>query len=185
VRLRPPTQADFEEIFQLLDASSRATFGEGASAEALHLWLSSPGVDLARDVRVAEGGGGLVGYADVDPAGDDPVRWWCDVRLHPNADAEAMLPPLVEWVEERAGSGLVWLWAAARDKRTRQIYARLGYGAARYSYRMGIKLTADIPEPAWPEGIRVDAFSHEQARAVYAAQREVWDDTWEAARGEL
>ncbi len=68
--LRAPAADDVPRMYALLDAASRASFGEGESEEEFRLWLDSPHIDVVRDIRVADDAGELVGYADVDPVGD-------------------------------------------------------------------------------------------------------------------
>ena len=180
MNLRAPRDDDFDAIHALLDVSSRATLGEPESRDELRLWLDSPTVDPQRDVRLLEDDGRLVGYVDVDPIGEDPVRWWCDLRVHPDEAIEATAPVLVEWAESRAQNGILRVWSLAGDERRIAALEGLGFARSRLSYRMKIELGETEPEvPAWPDGISVRTFADGDERAVYEAHRETWRDSWE------
>jgi mycothiol synthase len=177
--VRPPRDEDFDAMLEVLNAATRAVDGEDEySAEELRRWLTSPKVDPDRDVRVAEEHGRLVGYADVDPQGDDPVAWWCDVRVHPDADAAAIAPELVQWLEERAGKGRLRVWTPSKVQTVAKAYERLGLQPVRHSFRMAIEFDREPDAPTWPAGISVDTLVSGQERAVYDALRETWIDTW-------
>ena len=179
MRLRPPRDDDFQAMLEVLNAAARAADGEDDySADELRTWLSSPKVEPERDVRVVEEEGRLIGYADVDPQGEDPVTWWCDVRVHPDADADAVVPELVKWLEERTGDGRLRVWTPSKVRAVAEAYERLGLEPVRHSFRMAIEFEGEPDPPAWPAGISVDTFEPGQERAVYDAFRETWLDTW-------
>ena len=175
--LRPPRDEDFDAMLALIRDAQQASYGVGdATAEELRTWLTTPSVDPARDVRVLEDGGRLVGYVDADCTGDDPKRWWSDINVAPDADVETVLPRLLEWLEERAGEGFLRVWTGADNSRMLDAYERLGFEPVRHSYRMGITLDADLPEPSWPDGIAVRTYAPEDERRLYDAHVEVWQD---------
>jgi mycothiol synthase len=181
MKLRPPRDDDFEAMLEVLNAAGRAVYGEDEfSAEELRTWLSSPKVDLQRDIRVVEADGRLVGYGDVDPIGADPVRWWCSIKVHSDATApDVVIGELVGWAEERAGSGILRVWTPSAIAGVGPAFGRLGLRPCRHSYRMAIEFDGE-PEPAvWPGGISVRPFRSGEGRAVYDAFREAWRDTWE------
>jgi mycothiol synthase len=181
MKLRPPRDDDFEAMLEVLNAAGRAVYGEDEfSAEELRTWLSSPKVDLQRDIRVVEADGRLVGYGDVDPIGADPVRWWSSIKVHPDAAVpDAVIGELVRWAEERAGSGILRVWTPSAVAGVGGAFERLGLRRCRHSYRMAIEFDGE-PEPAvWPAGISVRPFVSGEGRAVYDAFCETWLDTWE------
>lgn len=176
--LRPPRDDEFNAILELLNAHQLAAFGEAdATADDLRTWLTSPSVDVARDVRVLERDGRLIGYADVDATRDEPPLWWCDVKVDPEADASEVVPTLVAWLDERAKQGRLRVWTSDTDVRTTDAFGRLGFAPSRHSYRMEIDLAGDAREAAWPAGIEVRTVREDEQRQVYDAVVEVWRDT--------
>jgi len=178
--LRPPRDDDFDAILALLNAHQLAAFGEASeTAEDLRTWLTSPSVELDRDIRLLEQEGRLVGYADVDPNGAEPSVWWCDVKVDPNVDAGGALGVLVGWLEERAQEGDLRIWTAAQDDRVVHAFERLGFATVRHSYRMEIELGGPRREPSWPTGISTRTVTPDDGRLVYDLVLEVWQDTWD------
>jgi mycothiol synthase len=176
VRLRPPRDDDFDAILELMNASQLAVFGEAdITADDLRTWLSTPYVVPERDIRLLELGGRLVGYADVDFA-EATKRWWCDRKVAPDAEIDAVFERLVAWLDDRAGHGILRVWTSAADPRTRDAFARLGFEERRHSYRMEIGLAGEPREAEWPEGIQVREYRDEDGRFVYDTVVEVWLD---------
>ena len=176
--LRPPREDEFDAMLELMNAHQLAAHGEAdVTADDLRSWLTSPSVDVARDIRVLERDGRLIGYADVDATRDEPPLWWCDVKVAPDVAADSVLPELVAWLDERAARGRLRVWTADGDARIVDTFAALGFAATRHSYRMEIDLAGDEREPAWPDGITVRSATDEQHRLVYDAVVEVWQDT--------
>lgn len=176
--LRPPREDEFGAVRELMNAHQLAAFGEAdVTEDELGLWLSSPSVDVERDLRVLEDGCRLVGYADVDPNHQDPPLWWCDVKVAPDADADAVLRELVGWLDERAGVGTLRVWTGADDARVLAVLERLGFASRRHSYRMEIALAGEPSRPVWPGGITVRTATADDHRLVYESVIEVWQDT--------
>jgi mycothiol synthase len=180
MKLRPPRDEDFDAMLEVLNAPVRAAYGEDSySANELRNWLTSPKVDPQRDIRLAEEDGLVIGYVDVDPQGSAPVRWWSDVRVHPDVDAGGVVPALVAWAEERARSGILRVWTASVLEDVRAAYETLSFKPTRHSFRMAIELGGEPEQPAWPQGISVRPFRTGNEHAVYEAVKETWLDTWE------
>jgi mycothiol synthase len=177
--LRPPREDEFDAMLELMNAHQLAAYGEADyTAEDLRAWLTTPYVEIERDIRVLERDGRLIGYADVDPTRDKPPRWWCDVKIHPETDADEVVGQLVAWIDERAREGgRIRVWTSEDDGRLTGAYAGLGFEPVRHSYRMEIDLRDDDREPAWPEGVAVRTATEADQRTVYEAAVEVWQDT--------
>lgn len=176
--LRPPEDDDFDAMLELMNAHQLAAYGEADMTEdELRTWLTTPYVVTERDIRLLEDDGRLVGYIDVDPNKADPPLWWCDLKLAPNADADAIAAELVGWLEERADAGRLRVWTSATDARVVGAVERLGFEPVRHSYRMDIDLTGEGDEPAWPDGIVVRTLADGEERRLYDAFAEVWQDT--------
>jgi mycothiol synthase len=180
VNLRPPREEDFDAMLEVVNAAGKAAYGEDEySAEELRTWLSTPKVQWDRDLRVVEVDGHIVGYADVDSQGQDPVRWWSDMKVRPDADVEDVLGVLVGWAEERAEGGVLRVWNPSAIERVGPALEQLGLHPIRHSYRMAIELEAEPEPPGWPEGIEVRTFDPGEGRVVYEVFRETWQDTLE------
>ena len=183
MRLRPPLDADVPEIAALLNAVSERAWGAPDTTDAqIRLSLSAPGVDPERDARVADEDGRIVGYVHVEPTESTPVRNWCLVRVHPDADAAAVGRELLAWADERAGAGIVRAWGPSAATELIAAFERAGMSLVRHAYRMQIDLAAEPPPPAWPEGVAVRTFRPGDERSAYEAQQETFEDTWEHHR---
>jgi len=176
VSLRPPRDDDFAAILELMNRHQLAAFGEAdVVADELRTWFATPTLDPNRDVRLLERSGRLVGYVDTERA-EATDRWWSDVKVDPEVDIDTVLPELIEWLDQRTGSGILRVWTAAEDARVVDAYARLGFAPHRHSYRMELSLDGDERVPSWPNGIRVREFVPDDVERVYEANIEVWLD---------
>jgi mycothiol synthase len=176
--LRPPREDEFDAMLALMNAHQHAAFGEADyTADDLRTWLTTPYVDVARDIRVLEREGRLIGYADADPTRDEPPLWWCDVKVDPDAAAAEVVPELVAWLDERAAEGRLRVWTSETDTRIVEAFTALGFEPLRHSYRMEIDLAEAGRAPEWPDGISVRTASDDDHRPVHAAMVEVWQDT--------
>jgi mycothiol synthase len=176
--LRPPRDAEFDAMLELMNAHQLAAFGEAdATADELRNFLTAPSVDIERDIRVLEGDGRLIGYADVDGTHAEPPLWWCDVKIAPDAATDEVVPLLVAWLDQRAATGRLRVWTAADDARIVDAFTLLGFEPSRHSYRMEIDLASDEREPIWPAGITVRTVAEGEQQLVHGAMVEVWQDT--------
>jgi mycothiol synthase len=178
VTLRPPRDDEFDAMLELMNAHQLAAFGEADyTADDLRTWLTTPYVEIDRDIRVLERDGRLIGYADADPTREEPALWWCDVKLDPEVDAAEVVAELVAWLEERAVEGRLRVWTSEGDTRIVSAFNALGFEPVRHSYRMEIDLAGDPREPVFPADVSVRTATAEDHRAVYDAVVEVWQDT--------
>jgi mycothiol synthase len=176
--LRPPEDDDFDAMVELMNAHQLAAFGEAdVTEDELRTWLTTPSVEIERDIRVLEQDGRLVGYVDVDSNGSDPPLWWCDLKVAPDGDEDAIAAELVGWLETRLDVGRVRVWSSATDTRVVSAFERLGFAPARHSYRMEIDLVDEPAAPVWPSGISIRTLAEGEERRIYDAFMEVWQDT--------
>lgn len=176
--LRAFREDDFAAVLELMNAHQLAAFGEAdVTADELRLWLTTPYVAVENDIRVLERDGRLVGYADVDATREEPPRWWCDVKVDPDANAGEVLSELVAWLDDRAARGTLRVWSSESDGRIVDAFSALGFEPARHSYRMDIDLADEPAAPAWPQGVSVRNVVPGEERSVHAAVAEVWQDT--------
>ena len=165
-------------MLELMNAHQLAAFGEADyTADDLRTWLTTPYVEVDRDLRVLERDGRLIGYADADPTRNEPPLWWCDVKVAPDVDARAVVAELVAWLEERAVEGRLRVWTSEDDARIVGAFDALGFEPVRHSYRMEIDLDDELREPVWPAEISVRTATADDQRSVYDAVTEVWQDT--------
>jgi mycothiol synthase len=180
MRLRPYRDEDFDPVLALFNRHQLVAFGEAdATAEDFRTWLTTPYVKVEDDIRVLEADGRVIGYADVDATREEPPRWWCDVKVDPEVDADEALPVLVGWIDERASAagGAVRVWTSDTDNRVTGAFRALGFEPVRHSYRMEIDLTGGAREPSWPDGISVRTVRDDEHERVHEAVLEVWRDT--------
>jgi len=176
--LRPPRDDEFDAMLELMNAHQVAAHGEAdVTADELRSWLTTPYVEVDRDIRLLERDGRLIGYADVDATREDPPLWWCDVKVDPGVDENDVVPQLVAWLDKRAARGRLRVWTATGDARIVDAFAALGFTPVRHSYRMEIGLAGDAREPAWPDGMSVRRATEDDHRPVHGAVVEVWRDT--------
>ena len=186
LELRSPRRDEVPAIVELLNAHSRQVDGiDSATPEFIDTWFDSPGIDVARDIRVAvDRDGGLLGYVDVGDQADEHLRFWIDLRPHPVDADRAVARRLVGAMEERAcelaaPGAVVRGIVSSEDGPTRALYESLGYRYVRSSYRMRIELDRAPEPPRWPDGIGVRTMQAGEERAVYEVEAESFADHWE------
>jgi ribosomal protein S18 acetylase RimI-like enzyme len=171
--IREVTEDDFEAVFDLLTARSRAAFGISAEQPAfLRQRWDAP----ATDNWVAVENGAIVGYAGLDERQD---------FVHAAKDPEVG-DALIAYVEEQArarGFLHVGVVAAPADAPLYGAVQRNGYTLEREVLRMWRMLDGDLPEPVWPEGVTVREYTDADAERVQALLDEQyagWDQSYVA-----
>jgi mycothiol synthase len=167
VEIRAATDHDFEGVFALLEARSRAAFGvsELQREHFRHAW------DLAEG-WVAAGRDGIVGYAALSSAHE-----LSHAALDPDVgDA------LLERVEDRARErGFAHLEATVvpQDAPFDALVRRNGFTHDRDILRMWRPLDGDLPDPRWADGVTVRSYGEGDAETVHALLDEAyagWDE---------
>jgi mycothiol synthase len=183
IELRAPRLDELEALTELINRDSQELYGEREeSVESMRMWLTGPKLNPETDMRVATVDGTLRGYVDLD---DDPhPTYWVDLRVPPS-ESDDVRVALTDWVEgrakEREGKLLRFHTASVDEPMKRLLEAR-GYRIIRHFYRMRIELDGEVPEPTWPDGMTVRTASPADARAVYEAHQESFEDHWETTR---
>jgi len=147
---------DAEQVFELLDARSRAVFGTSEVSRGLVLSEIGRSVE---DRFVAEAGGRLVGYAHVRPTHDVVVA------TGDPATADALLAA----VEERARAlemPAIEASLVAADETFYSLVRRAGFVHERVILRMWRTLDEAIAAPTWIAGVRVRTYDDRDGRAV-------------------
>jgi ribosomal protein S18 acetylase RimI-like enzyme len=147
--IRAATVDDAEQVFDLLDARSRAAFGTSEVSKALVIGEMRRSVE---DRFVAEEKGLVVGYAHVGAAHDVVVA---------TEDAETA-DALLACVEERArsrGIAAIEASAVAADEPFHTLVQRAGFVHERVILRMWRLLDEQVAAPTWLAGVTVRTYS--------------------------
>jgi mycothiol synthase len=153
VRLHHPTGTDEDAVVALVLTTACQVADTGRSdrelADVLEDWRR-PGVDLTRDVWLAEDGGGeTVGYAFVAPPD-------AEIRVHPRARGMGLGSHLRELVEARAaelGVRELRQRVASGDRMAERPLELSGYAPVGQAWRLERPLDV-APEPSvWPSGV--------------------------------
>lgn len=166
--IRAATVDDAEQVFELLDARSRAAFGTSEVSKPLVLAELGRSVD---DRFVAEQDGRVVGYAHVRPTNDIVVA------TGDAATADALLAS----VEDRARAhdvAAIEAAVVAQDVPFRSLVQRAGFVHERVVLRMWRTLDEDVAAPTWPEGVTVRTYDDEDGHDVKALLDEAY--AWDA-----
>jgi ribosomal protein S18 acetylase RimI-like enzyme len=171
VTIRPAAQDDFDAVFELLDARSRAAFGvsELQRSHLLEAW-ARPGTD--RFVAVLDGT--VAGYAELDEAHD---------VVHAARDSDvgdALLGRIEERARER-GFDHLDVTVVPEDEPLFALVRRNDFTLGRETLRMWRPLDDRLPTPAWPDDVGVRTYTDEDAERVHALLDEQyagWDDSY-------
>ncbi|MFL5930127.1 MAG: GNAT family N-acetyltransferase [Gaiellaceae bacterium] len=184
VELRAPTLDDVDGLTELVNRDAGELYGErDETPESIALWLTGPGLDPAKDARIAVEGDVVRGWVDIY-AHPDPT-YWSDLRVPPSERGEVRTT-LLDWVEDEArrrGAGKsgarLRLYTSSKDAPMKSALEERGYRRIRGSYRMRIDFEHEVPEPDWPDGVVVRDATHEDAELAHETQEETFQDSWE------
>jgi len=141
-------------------------------------WLSRP--DLANDTWLFEEDERLVALGWVEAHDETGVAVGV---VHRDRRGEGLGSKLLDCSEERLralGVGRIHNVALAPDVAAPPLLARRGYREVRRFWEMTIERGEDLPpEPALPEGLRIEPFSSDSARAFHSALEEAFEEHWE------
>jgi ribosomal protein S18 acetylase RimI-like enzyme len=159
-RVRPPLEDDAKDVLQVIVARDVADLGvPDFTLEDLRADWATPGLDLERDVRVADTGGSIRGYAIL--LGDDAV-----VVVHPEAEGEGTGTVLRRWAEARAserGTSVLRQFAYGGNDGARALLRDAGYAPAQHYFR----LRADLAEVPGPVDVGLREFEPGDEAAVH------------------
>ena len=174
----PAVAADAAAVTEIVAAHESALYGQTTFSQA-DLEGEWAELDLARDAFVVREGQRVVGYGVVRERREP---WQVEGYVHLDELGRGIGRLLATWLEEQAARGgarRVHNSALEADRAARTLLGSLGYEAVRVFREMRIELDAPPPAPAWPNGLRVDAFVPERdARAFHAAHQEAFADHW-------
>jgi mycothiol synthase len=154
--IRDATPDDFDAVFELLDARSRAAFGTSEQRpEYLRQRWALPG--YRKWVAVADGA--VVGYAGLDE--DQEL-------VHTAADpaiGDELLERLESAARERAFASLT-ATAVREDEPLYALLQRNRYSLDREILRMWRLLDSPLPEPVWTRGVAVRTYTDADGERV-------------------
>jgi ribosomal protein S18 acetylase RimI-like enzyme len=159
-RVRPPLEDDAANVLQVILARDVADLGvPDFTLEDLQADWATPGLNLEHDVRVADAGGAIRGYAIL--LGDDAV-----VVVHPEAEGEGTGTVLRRWAEARAserGTSVLRQFAYGGNDGARALLRDAGYAPAQHYFR----LRADLAEVPGPVDVGLREFEPGDEAAVH------------------
>lgn len=180
---RAPTLDDLPALAAFF-AELRDGYGAQVPSEGwLRDDLTRTGENVAENYRIELEGGSVTGMASVWSPQAQTDRAFVGVRaLPPNRASYAYL---LDWAEkrvlEKSDGATVNAHVPADDHDgplAEELSAR-GYELVRHFFEMEIDLAEEPPEPTWPDGFSPRTFATEDARAVYDADLEAFEDHWD------
>lgn len=182
--LRAPTLDDIPALVAFF-RELRDRYGAQALTESqLRDDLTRPGERIEENYRLEVEDGNVSGYVGLWSPEAQPGRVFALVRALPRE--RAAYARLLDWAEGRvrdgaAGVGPRRLQAAADegDEALQEELRARGFELTRHFFEMEIDLADEPPAPDWPSGLAVRTFRPEDARAVYDADLEAFEDHWD------
>jgi mycothiol synthase len=168
---------DAPAIDALITAADVAVQGwsESSVPELLGWWRM---VDIDRNSWVLHDGAAIRAYAVAFPHGETLEL---DGFVHPDHQRRGLGAWLVAGAEAHAhslGKPKLHAWSLAADERAHRLFEQFGMRELRRSYRMAVDLAEPPAAVEWPEGLRVETFKTEDAKAFHSAVAEAFEEEW-------
>ena len=179
IRVRRPQPGDAAAVAEVLNALGRELYG-GADVTEVEVsrWWDDPKVEA----WVAVEDGRILSYADLG-VHNEGTRLWIDLRRGAGGEEELLATAEARARELAKPDSVLRTVAAAPDAVARAIFERNRYRPIRHSFHMSIDVIADLPTPAWPDGITVRTHvPGDDDERVYEADQEAFEDHWEHVR---
>lgn len=177
---RAITTDDFPAVAGFLAEDETHLFGRPSRVGLADItaWLSGP--DLPHDTWLFEEDGELVAVGWIEKHGDTGVAIGI---VHRDRRGRGLGSELVERSEKRLralGVERVHAITLAPDVAAKPLLTGRGYREVRRFWEMTIALGDEPPpDPALPDGFRIEPFSPDLARAFHAALEEAFSAHWE------
>jgi mycothiol synthase len=181
--LRAPTFDDIPALGVFFRGLREHYDIHGLTESELRDDFARPGERVDENYRIEVDDGQVSGYAWLWCPEAQPDRVFVGIRALPRE--RAAYARLLDWAEERslerAGSGSVRVQASTEqdDEPLQQELQGRGYELARHFFEMEIDLADEPPAPEWPEGLVARTFQPQDARAIYDADLEAFEDHWD------
>lgn len=190
LRLRPARWEDVEAVAALTLAVCTAD-GDPAMAislEDLRQYWKEPRFHIETDAWVVETWDGkIVGYEELYER-HAHAAFEGDGYVHPEFLNQGIGTLLLRKLESRARESIqqaepdlrvtIRNTMGIQDTDARKMHENEGYSPVRFAWRMEINLDGPPAPPHWPEGIGLRPFQMEQARPVFDAMNEAFQDHW-------
>jgi mycothiol synthase len=179
ITTRPLFDEDLEAALALLVLDEEYLLGRPSTIEVsdLRAWLGS--IERDKDTWLLEEDGRLVAFGWHELNGE--LGFGVGV-VHPEARGRGLDARLVETAVQRsreAGGTRIHYVALAADVEAPPLLEGLGFREVRRFYEMAIELDAPPVVPPLPEGLTLETFREESARAFHDALDESFRDHWE------
>jgi mycothiol synthase len=138
-------------------------------------WLRT---DLDHDSWLLEENGASIAGGWFDRLDDHAFGGGC---VRPGEKGRGLGSWLVETMESHAsglGLNLIRNVTTAKDEGARTLFEGRGYKDARRHWVMAIELDEEPPAPELPDGLALETFREEDARAFHDATKEAFADEW-------
>jgi mycothiol synthase len=180
---RAPTLDDLPALAAFF-AELRDRYGAHVPTEGkLRDDLTRPGENVGGNYRIELEDGSVTGWASVWSPQAQTDRAFIGVRTLPRD--RASYAHLLDWAEKRVleksdGAAVnAHVPADDGDEPLAEELGTRGYELVRHFFEMEIDLAEEPPDPAWPDGFGPRTFDTEDARAVYDADIEAFEDHWD------
>jgi mycothiol synthase len=170
---RAATRADAASAADIVRMSQEALIGRSRMAVP-----DRARVDLEHNSWLFEERDRLIAFGWLDPHGGVAGAGGF---VHPGETGRGLGTALVERSEERARElslPRIRQWAIAADLRTHALFEARGYKEVRRFWEMAIELREPPSGPHIPQGLRIETFREEDARAFHAASTEAFAEEW-------
>lgn len=150
----------------------------------------TPNFDLKDSTKaIFSSEGKLVGICELWDLDELPVLPWVWGNVHPEVEGRGLGTYLLNWAEPQAQRVVARVPEKARVtmlsgtyngyQPAHQLLTDWGMQPTRYFWRMVIDLSEPPEQPAWPSGIELRPYRHEQdAELFYRAEDEAFQDHW-------
>ena len=179
MNVRPATEADFEAIAAFFAEDEERLLGRTSrlSSADVRAWLHR--ADLGRCSWLYEDDGLVVAFGWVEAHGDVGIAIGV---VREEAKGRGLGTELVERAEAALrGEGVTRIHeiALAADGEAPALLRAHGYREVRRFWEMAIELGAPPAQPQLPDGMRIEVFTEDVARAFHDALDEAFRDHWE------
>jgi GNAT superfamily N-acetyltransferase len=182
VNVRPIAPDDFPAVAAFLAEDETHLFGRPSRVGLADVtaWLAA--ADLARDTWLFEEDGRVaaLGWVEVEEQHD---AGFAVGVVHRELHGRGLGSRLLELIERRlreVGVGRIHSVTLAPDRAAPPLLTARGYREARRFWEMTIELGDEPPPaPVLQDGLRLERFSEDSARAFHAALEEAFREHWE------